>query len=196
MSDKGVRLSKVAREFNLGVHTVVEFLEEKGHAVESNPNTKIPAKLYDLLNKEFGTDKEEKELSKKATLQRQERESITIEDAQKEAAKRTDDADIVIIHNVQPTEPEVVRAKVEKPAGPKMVGKIDLSTSGKAKPKAEPPAEPEPPPAPKVEETKVETPPAETPPAEAPDKPLDEVIRARAEKLTGPKTVGKIELPV
>ena len=196
MSDKGVRLCKVAREFNLGVHTVVEFLEEKGHAVESNPNTKIPAKLYDLLNKEFGTDKEEKELSKKATLQRQERESITIEDAQKEAAKRTDDADIVIIHNVQPTEPEVVRAKVEKPAGPKMVGKIDLSTSGKAKPKAEPPAEPEPPPAPKVEETKVETPPAETPPAEAPDKPLDEVIRARAEKLTGPKTVGKIELPV
>ena len=63
------------------MHTVVEFLEEKGMPWRTT-NTKIPAKLYDLLNKEFGTDKEEKELSKKATLQRQERESITIEDAQ------------------------------------------------------------------------------------------------------------------
>ena len=202
MSDKGVRLSKVAREFNLGVHTVVEFLEDKGHTVESNPNTKIPAELYDLLNKEFGTDKEEKELSKKATQQRQERESITIEDAQKEAAKQADDTDIVIIHNVQPTEPEVVRAKVEKPAGPKMVGKIDLGQAGKpAKPKAEEPAEPvvekkeeapEPPETPKAAEAPAPPPPAE----ETPEKPADEVIRARAEKLTGPKTVGKIDLPV
>ncbi|MCB0781463.1 MAG: translation initiation factor IF-2 [Flavobacteriales bacterium] len=197
MSDKGVRLSKVAREFNLGVHTVVEFLEEKGHTVESNPNTKIPAELYDLLNKEFGTDKQEKELSKKATQQRQERESITIEDAQKEAAKQADDADMVIIHNVQPTEPEVVRATVDKPAGPKMVGKIDLDQAGRpARPKAE-----EPPPVEPVPEERTEAPEAPAPPeqpvAEEPqEKPGDEVIRAKAEKLTGPKTVGKIDLPV
>jgi len=48
-TEKAIRLSKVTREFNLGLHTVVEFLEGKGHTVESNPNTKIPGELYSLL---------------------------------------------------------------------------------------------------------------------------------------------------
>ncbi len=77
-TEKGVRLSKVAREFNLGLHTVVEFLEKKGHAVESNPNTKIPGELYDLLQDEFGTDKEIKEKSLRTVQQRQERETISL----------------------------------------------------------------------------------------------------------------------
>ena len=77
-ADKAVRLSKVAREFNLGVHTVVEFLEGKGHKVDSNPNSKISGDQYDLLQAEFGTSKAEKEASKQTVQQRQERESISL----------------------------------------------------------------------------------------------------------------------
>ncbi len=206
MSGKAVRLSKVAREFNLGVHTVVEFLAEKGHTVESSPNTKLTEDLYDLLLQEFGTDKEEKERSKQAIAQRQERESITIADAKQEAAKRADDSDVVIIHNVTPSEPEVIRAKAAPTAGPKTVGKIDLGTAGKGKAAAKKAVEKEEPKA-KEEAPKAETPVAETPASPgAPDTPVAEdnkeqesegpgVIRAKAEKLTGPKTVGRIELP-
>ena len=77
-TDKGIRLSKVAREFNLGLHTVVEFLDKNGHKVESNPNTKIAGDLYDLLLQQFGTDKEIKAKSQQVVQQRQERETISL----------------------------------------------------------------------------------------------------------------------
>ena len=38
---KPVRLSKAAREFNLGLDTIVEFLASKGIEVERKPNTKL-----------------------------------------------------------------------------------------------------------------------------------------------------------
>src|SRR5690606_39949623 len=78
---KTVRLSKVSRDFNLGVHTVVEFLAEKGHAVEASPNTKIPGELYSLLEREFGQDKAEKAASKQVIQERQEREVVALASA-------------------------------------------------------------------------------------------------------------------
>ncbi len=48
------RLSKIAKEFNLGISTILEFLEKKGFEIESNPNTKVPPECYDILLDEFG----------------------------------------------------------------------------------------------------------------------------------------------
>ena len=70
-ADKTVRLSKVAREFNQGLHTVVEFLAAKGFKVEQNPNAKIGAQEYDLLQAEYGTSKAEKEASKQTVQARE-----------------------------------------------------------------------------------------------------------------------------
>ena len=42
---------------NVGIATVVEFLQKKGHTVEANPNTKISEEQYAILVKEFSTDK-------------------------------------------------------------------------------------------------------------------------------------------
>src|SRR5262245_50174798 len=132
-TEKGARLSKVAREFNLGLHTVVEFLEKKGHKVESNPNTKIGSDLYDLLMAEFGTDKAMKEQSKATVQQRQERETISLVAAppEKPSAKPSDEE--VLIHNLPPGEaparpapPETIKAKVDKPSV-KVLDKIDLA---------------------------------------------------------------------
>ncbi|MCB0793851.1 MAG: translation initiation factor IF-2, partial [Flavobacteriales bacterium] len=189
-SDKAQRLSKVAREFNQGVHTVVEFLESKGHTVEHSPNTKIPAELYALLLEEFGTDKKEKELSKKTVQQRQERETISLTDTNRPANRPARGDEVVIIHNLPPTEPaeqpepEVIKAKVEQ-RSVKVLDKIDLEPKKKA-----------PAPEPKKEEPPAPTPESGT--SDTTDAPSDEegkVIRAKAEKLSGPKTVGKIDLP-
>ncbi|HSW67161.1 MAG TPA: translation initiation factor IF-2 [Bacteroidales bacterium] len=60
-----VRLSKAAREFNIGISTIVEFLHKKGHKVDSNPNAKLTDAMYALLVKEFQSEKTVKETAKK-----------------------------------------------------------------------------------------------------------------------------------
>ena len=41
-----VRLSKVAREFNVGLSTIVEFLHNKGSKISSDPNAKLTDEEY------------------------------------------------------------------------------------------------------------------------------------------------------
>ena len=65
---KAVRLSKITKEFNIGVATVVEFLARKGYEIDSNPNTKIDGKLYQLLASEFQNEREVKEQADKISL--------------------------------------------------------------------------------------------------------------------------------
>lgn len=52
-----VRLNKVARDLNVGVQTIVEFLQKKGFEINVDPNTKISDEQHELLVKEFSTDK-------------------------------------------------------------------------------------------------------------------------------------------
>ncbi len=221
--EKGIRLSKVAREFNLGLHTVVEFLEKKGHTVESNPNTKIPAELYDLLMDEFGKDKEIKQKSRNVVQQRQERETITLHGAPPKEEPAPREEQEVIIHNMPtpeapekapeaaaPPPPETIKATVEK-SSVKVVRKIDLDAKGnvaKAPPvpapeKPEVPAAPAEPVAPAAPAAKEEVPPAtEQPPkvaaaAPTPEVPAErETIRVNVQKLAGLTKLGKIDLPV
>ena len=52
-----IRLNKVIKEFNVGMQTVVDFLEKKGHKLEEvNHNTKLTDEQYSLVKKEFQTD--------------------------------------------------------------------------------------------------------------------------------------------
>ena len=75
-----IRLSKAAREFNIGVSTVVDFLLKKGFTVEKDPNSKISQEMYTLLMKEFATEKHVKEEAKKIGLHFIQHETITIDD--------------------------------------------------------------------------------------------------------------------
>ena len=59
------RLSKAAREFNIGVSTIVEFLSKKGFTVDKDPNAKLTEEMFTLLVKEFAPDKHVKEEAKK-----------------------------------------------------------------------------------------------------------------------------------
>ena len=67
-----VRLNKVTKEFNIGLQTVVEFLQKKGFSeVEANPNYKISDEQFTLLQQEFSTDKSLRTEAKVLIQQRQ-----------------------------------------------------------------------------------------------------------------------------
>ena len=116
------RLNKAAKEYNISTDRVVEFLKSKGHTIDPKPNTKIPAELIALLEKEFGSDKKSRETSKEITQeQRREKEAIRQELLEKERQEKAQ------------KEQEIIRAKATI-AGAKVVGKIDLDQPKKATP--------------------------------------------------------------
>ena len=67
-AEKTIRLSKVTKEFNIGLNTIVDFLAAKGHKIESSPNAKISDEVYRILLKEFQADKGAKEESQAVTM--------------------------------------------------------------------------------------------------------------------------------
>lgn len=209
---KTSRLSKVARELNVGITTIVEFLNSKGIKIESNPNTKIEDNAYQILLSEFQSEKKDKEKSRNV-INKEKRETITLESAHRKQEETEAEPEEILIKNVnnQP-EPELIKPKVESDVKLKVVNKIDLSELEKKKParktedKKETNKEKDPVPVEPVKEAVVEKEP-EKPVVETPDpiepevkiadEPVEiETIRAKAEKLTGPKMVGKIDLPV
>ena len=145
-----IRLNKVTRDLNVGITTVVEFLQKKGYAIEANPNTKITDEQYDLLVKEFSTDKDLKLKTERFIQERQSKErnkaSVAIDGYDKEAQEK-------------PKTEEVVKAVVPEDVRPKFkpVGKIDLDKLNRKHTveKEEEAVEPE---MPVVEEVKAEEP--------------------------------------
>ncbi len=78
-SNAKVRLSKAAREFNIGMKTVIEFLEKKGFKVDSNPNTKLEPEMYAFLVDEFQAEKKVKEIAHLKGLEYVGKQTISIE---------------------------------------------------------------------------------------------------------------------
>ncbi len=88
-----VRLSKAAREFNIGKNTIIQFLEKKGFKIESSPNTKLAPEMYELLVNEFQDEKAVKESAHKKAIEfGSGNQSISIEDTlkNKEEVPQTD----------------------------------------------------------------------------------------------------------
>ena len=51
-----IRLSRVTKECNVGLQTIVEFLGKKGITVDATPNAAINEEQYEMLKKEYGAD--------------------------------------------------------------------------------------------------------------------------------------------
>ena len=79
---KNIRLNKVAKEFNVGVSRIVEFLAKKGHHIENNPNTKISGEVYELLSKAFHSERTVKENADKIEIVAPVNKSVVIEASQ------------------------------------------------------------------------------------------------------------------
>ncbi len=78
---KNIRLNKVAKELNVGVTRLVEFLAKKGIHIESSPNTKISGDVYELLAKAFQSERAVKENADKIEIVAPVRDSVVIEAA-------------------------------------------------------------------------------------------------------------------
>lgn len=52
-----IRLNKLAKQYNIGIGTLVEFLNERGAALELNPNAKVSDSFIPDLEKKFGDDR-------------------------------------------------------------------------------------------------------------------------------------------
>ncbi|MFO8236372.1 MAG: translation initiation factor IF-2 [Bacteroidales bacterium] len=99
---KVTRLSKLAREFNVGISTIVDFLKKKGYDISPNPNAKVTPEQYDLLVKEYSSDIDVKKASEKINLNQYSEEStVSISDVDEEEATsdsedETSDEEIII----------------------------------------------------------------------------------------------------
>jgi translation initiation factor IF-2 len=165
-ANKPVRLNKIAREFNLGIQTIVDFLASKGMDVDAKPNTKIDAEAYALIRSNFQDEKAAKEKAvSSANRAVVDRESVTLASARKTTPQEEEaemEIDLSIFQKSQ-QQPEVERIEPEAPAEPapaqeekaaevtaksasddaspvKVLGKVDLDAVAK-KPKAKTKAE-------------------------------------------------------
>ncbi len=133
---KATRLSKAAREFNVGISTIVEFLHKKGFSLDPNPNTKLPPEAYALLVKEYSTDISVKKESEKLILKdlHRKKESVSIDDVSvKEQTEETEAEDEILIKDVSGVKKTIdLTHEVKKPEV-KLVGKIDLEKTVKPK---------------------------------------------------------------
>ena len=114
-----IRLNKVTRDLNVGITTVVEFLQKKGYTIEASPNAKITEEQYAVLVKEFSTDKNLKIESEKFIQERQN--------------KDRNKASISIDGFEKPKKEEVLKTVIPEDVRPKFkqVGKIDLDSLNK-----------------------------------------------------------------
>jgi translation initiation factor IF-2 len=83
-----IRLGKAAREFNVGINTLVEFLAKKGYDISTNPNTRLEPEMYELLADEFQAEKKVKELAHQKELKYiGKKETVTIDEKTGEEEK-------------------------------------------------------------------------------------------------------------
>jgi translation initiation factor IF-2 len=215
MSDTNtIRLSKIARELNVGISTIVEFLHKKGVKIDSNPNEKITSDQYELLLKEFSTDLNVKKESEKLNLRnkRDKLETVSINDLHHEADPEGQDYDDeVLIKDLRATgthhEPEVAHPVEREPIRLNVLGKIDVDKlsprkttpvqkeePAPAKPAAKEAVPPPPPAAPPVAEQETEAPPVTETRVEETVAQEKEVFLRPEIKDVEVKVVGKIDL--
>ena len=196
-NERRLRLIQVAKEFNVGINTITDFLHKKGIKNDGSPNALVDADTYAVLEKEFGSNRSAAG-ARNSIRERisQKQATITLEQTRKQ--EREEEKEVVIKSNVISVKDEIQQ--------PKFLGKIDLSP----KPKAAPAPQPAPAPAPKAEtapapreeapaephvaatapEPRVETPRTEPQPAPAPareEAPAETKAEARTEERPAPQ---------
>ena len=213
------RLMAAAKEFNVGAHTVIDFLVSKGfNSDDLKATSKLSEDMYRELQKEFQTDKAAKQKAEQVDLpktvadlkKKRDEEDLSIK--KKEAPKAKEVPPVVeavkeekpVVEEVKPEIDNIAAPEIEQP---KVIDKIDLSTidssvrpKKEAKKKEEKAKEEAPKKGKKKkEEAEVEAvaPAPEVVQAPEPEVPAEAVIEnIKADKLEGPKILGKIELPV
>lgn len=182
MAGKVTRLSKAARDLNVGIATIVEFLNSKGIEIDSNPNTKLNPEYYELLSVEFAEDQSLKE-------QVQERKGTRIEKRKTVSLKTINEEPEpeVSEETTEEAEPEVETPEVKETTKVETPAKEEKATEEKKVERKPIETKEEP-----VVEEKSEEAPVEKPAEKEQKKETIEETKAKSE--TGPVVIGKIDL--
>ena len=169
-NNKKIRLIQVAKEFKVGINSIMDYLLKKGVTIDG-PNSPVTPDVYAILEKEFGanrsiTGNERDNIRERISFNKQ--ATVTIEQSKKE---EKEEQEVIIKSNV-------INVKDEVPQ-PKILGKIDLGEKKVEKPQ---PA-PTPAPAPAPEPVKVEQ------PAKAEEPATKEKIAEPAAAVAQPQAV-------
>uniref|UniRef100_UPI004056AA5E translation initiation factor IF-2 n=1 Tax=Alistipes sp. TaxID=1872444 RepID=UPI004056AA5E len=201
-NEKKIRLIRVAKEFNVGLSTITDFLHRKGIDIDSSPNTPIDADTYAVLEKEFGKNRPSGSELDTIREKINKKNTVSIEPApQPKEEKRTIDVKDEIVQPKVLGKIELESKKKAEPA-PKVEPKKEtpkvasqpapqpkVEEKAKPAPKAEPKSEPAPKAEPKVvAESKV----VETPKAEP--KSSDVFRATEAPTLAGPQILGTMDV--
>lgn len=187
-----IRLSKIARQFNIGLGTLIDFLNGKGaNITSSDPNAKISDEFMPAVEAKFGGDLAAKQDSEKVATKLKE----MIDVSKKKPSSEEDEAEkevIIKTTSIAATQekPAVAQKPVEAPVLEKQPEPVVEETPA---PVAVAPVEA---PAEKV----VETPVVASAPVEeeiapsAPEKPAEEESQKPERENFGPKIIDKIDL--
>ena len=160
------KLGKIAKDLNVGIGTAAELLRKHNIEVADDPNIRIDEHAIDILTRAFSTDKNAKEQATDQATQRREDKKTARQEREKAAEAR-------------------------KPIGPKIVGKIDLSTGHLIEKPQEKTAEktPEPKPQPKQEQAPQPKPHTEP----KPEKKQEPASQPKQDHKTEPKPMPRQE---
>ena len=138
------RLSKIARDLNVGIATIVEFLNKQGIKMTPDPNAKIDADAQALLEKQFRKDHEAKVEADMHRPGRLKRDTVSIEDVHphdlKAQSEDFEDDSFSVTDNslhrpkdvkhpeppVKTVKPEMIPTTLPEKPGIKVVGTVDL----------------------------------------------------------------------
>ena len=140
---KNIRLSKAAREFNVGTSTIVEFLAKKGQSIDPSPNTKLTPEQYALVVKEYQGEKEVKKNADQLGNISFKGKTITVETTEKPKVIEEEEEIISIKSNILPKNDtnEGLKVKTEKPKEKEEGLKVKSEKIKEEKPKEDKPKE-------------------------------------------------------
>ncbi|MDD2961094.1 MAG: translation initiation factor IF-2 [Muribaculaceae bacterium] len=183
-----IKISKAAKDLNVGTQTLIEFLSKKNITVDLGPNARISEEHYDMLVREFKSDMDTKLKSEMFSSERQKEKKSVHKEEKKQVV-------------------EEIKPEIETIQQPKVVGKINLDELNKkpeqqvpvsaSKPVEKEQAQPITPivekkveekPEPKVEKVKAEKPHSEKP------QPKPHTEKSQPKPQVQPQSTPKVEI--
>ena len=184
-----IRLNKVQKELNIGLSTIVEFLQKKGFEIKEDPNAVVPEAGYEMLIEEFSADKKARMQSDNFTKERLNKEKP-------KAAPVVEEKPVVkepVVVEEKKAEPVVKETPKREQPTIKVTGKIDLDALNRkpAQAKKEEPKKAEPVAAAPAKESVQEAKPIEKQPV------VEEPVKAEAQEAAQPQLtqVEEVEAP-
>ena len=166
---KNIRLNKVAKEFNVGISNLVEYLTRRGHNVDANPNTKITPEQYQLLATAFQKERAVKEQAEKIELiSTANQRAVAVNEPQPPAPSEPEEI-IIKNYNPSPNKPAATPQPKEEQPEPEPIAVEPEPEPAPAPAQPEPtPVQPEPEPEPVAVEPEPEPEPESLQPAVEP----------------------------